>query len=80
MKKILFTGGGTLGHIYPAISFIRKIKEKYKDTLKDIDILIDGKFILEKRDVTLQLRGSANQRIIDCKKSLKSERIFLYDE
>ena len=28
MKKILFTGGGTLGHIYPAISFIRKIKEK----------------------------------------------------
>lgn len=32
MKKILFTGGGTLGHIYPAISFIRKIKEKYPNT------------------------------------------------
>ena len=34
MKKILFTGGGTLGHIYPAISFIRKIKEKYNLSAK----------------------------------------------
>lgn len=57
-----------------------EIKEKYKETLENIDVLIDGKFILEKRDVTLQLRGSDNQRIIDCKKSLKDKEILLYEE
>ena len=51
-----------------------EIKEKYKETLENIDILIDGKFILEKRDVTLKLRGSSNQRLIDVKKSLKENK------
>lgn len=31
MKKILFVGGGTLGHIFPAIPVIKKLKEKHKD-------------------------------------------------
>lgn len=34
-----------------------------KQILKNIDVLIDGPFILEKKDLTLKLRGSANQRI-----------------
>ena len=51
-----------------------EIKEKYKEILKDIDVLIDGNFILEKRDITLQLRGSSNQRLIDVKKSLKENK------
>ena len=34
-----------------------------KQILKNIDTLIDGPFVLEKRDVSLQLRGSSNQRI-----------------
>lgn len=51
-----------------------EIKEKYKEILKDIDVLIDGNFILEKRDITLQLRGSSNQRVIDVKKSLKENK------
>ena len=40
--------------------------------LKNIDILIDGKFELDKRDITLKLRGSTNQRIIDVKEYLNS--------
>lgn len=51
-----------------------EIKEKYKEILKDIDVLIDGNFILEKRDITLQLRGSSNQRLIDVKKSLEENK------
>lgn len=47
------------------------------NVLKNIDVLIDGRFILEQRDVSLHLRGSSNQRVIDCKKSLKSEEIIL---
>lgn len=31
------------------------------------DVLIDGEFILEQRDITLKMRGSANQRIINLK-------------
>ena len=36
--------------------------------LNTIDCLIDGPYIEEERDVTLQMRGSRNQRIIDLKK------------
>lgn len=53
-----------------------EIRKKYKEILKNIDILIDGKFILEQRDVTLKLRGSSNQRVIDIQKSLKENKII----
>ena len=48
---------------------IEDIDPKY---LKYIDILIDGKFEKDKRDITLKLRGSSNQRIIDVKEYLNS--------
>ena len=35
-----------------------------KEILQNIDVLIDGRFILEERDITLKLRGSKNQRIL----------------
>jgi anaerobic ribonucleoside-triphosphate reductase activating protein len=37
--------------------------------LKEIDVLVDGPFILSKRDISLPFRGSANQRIIDLPKT-----------
>ena len=40
------------------------------------DILIDGKFELDKRDIMLKYRGSANQRVIDVKKSLEEGKII----
>lgn len=44
--------------------------------LNNIDVLIDGQFELDKRDITLWLRGSANQRVIDVKKLLAGEKDF----
>ena len=44
--------------------------------MKYIDVLIDGKFIEERRDITLAFRGSANQKIIDVKQSLKNVEII----
>lgn len=41
------------------------------DMLSMIDILVDGEFILEQKDITLKFRGSRNQRIIDLKEALK---------
>lgn len=43
--------------------------------LHNIDILIDGQFELDKRDVTLWLRGSKNQRVIDVPKTLIEGKI-----
>lgn len=45
-----------------------------------IDVLIDGRFILKKRDITLHMRGSDNQRVINVQKSLNLNRIILYKE
>lgn len=45
-----------------------------------IDILVDGEFIEEQKDLHLRFRGSANQRIIDVKKSLRSDSIVFWDD
>ncbi len=42
-----------------------------------IDVLVDGEFIEEKRDLTLRFRGSSNQRVIDVKASLKAKDVVL---
>lgn len=41
------------------------------DFLKQIDVLIDGRFVLSEKSLNVKFRGSKNQRIIDVKKSLK---------
>lgn len=48
--------------------------------LRQIDVLVDGKFIVEKKDINLKFRGSSNQRIINVDKTLKNKKIFLLDE
>ena len=44
-----------------------------------LDVLVDGKFEEDSKDISLAYRGSANQRIIDVKKSLAENRIVLYN-
>ena len=53
---------------------------KDKDVLKYIDVLVDGQFVLELRDPTLHWKGSSNQRVIDVRKSLKENKIVLFEE
>ena len=54
--------------------------EKTKFILHYIDILIDGKFEEDKKDISLKMRGSTNQRIIDVKESLKENKVILYNK
>jgi len=51
-----------------------------KEMLALIDILVDGRFVEEKKDISLKFRGSSNQRVIDVKKTLSSGEIVLYLE
>ena len=44
-----------------------------------IDILVDGKYIDEQKDITLKWRGSKNQRVIDVKASLTQEKVVLWE-
>lgn len=47
--------------------------------LSEIDVLIDGKFDINKRSLDLEFRGSSNQRVIDVPKSLENHKVTLYD-
>lgn len=49
-----------------------------QEILSLCDVVIDGKFIEELKDLTLKWRGSSNQRVIDVKKSLENNEIVLY--
>ena len=58
----------------------RATGETAREMLKCIDILVDGKFEKELKNITLKFRGSENQRVIDMKKTLESGKITLYLE
>jgi anaerobic ribonucleoside-triphosphate reductase activating protein len=53
--------------------------EHFYYSLANIDLLVDGQFIEEQRDLTLRFRGSKNQRLIDVQKSLKEGKVILWE-
>ncbi len=59
--------------VWTGFLFDRDLKDK--EVLKYIDVLVDGQFVLEKKDLRLKYSGSSNQRVIDVQKSLKENKI-----
>ncbi len=54
--------------------------EETKQMLSYIDILVDGEFMENKKDLALRFRGSSNQRIIKVQESLAKQEVILWDD
>ena len=50
------------------------------EMLSLIDVLVEGRFVEEKKNLSLRFRGSSNQRVLDLKKTLETGEIVLYCE
>lgn len=75
-KTIWLYTGSTLEELLQ-----RSGAEKYltEEILKHLDILVDGPFIEAQKNISLQFRGSENQRIIDLRKTRTAGKIVLWD-
>ena len=50
------------------------------EMLSMIDVLVDGRFVRELKDISLRFRGSSNQRLIDMNKTRQEGTIVLWDQ
>lgn len=73
-KKIWLYTGYTYESIIESGSFDRL------SAVMLADILVDGRFIDEEKDLTLKFRGSKNQRVINTEQSLKEKKVIKYIE
>lgn len=68
------------GYTFEQLLDIAKVNPKMLDLLRELDVVVDGKFILEKKSADVKFRGSSNQRIIDVPKSLKLNKAVCLDK
>lgn len=54
--------------------------EETKEIVSYLDVIVDGEFVEELKDISLRFRGSSNQRIIDVRKSLGTGEITLWED
>ena len=53
--------------------------EGVRNLLSQVDVLVDGHFILAQRDLSAHFKGSTNQRVIDMKKSIGAGCVVLHE-
>lgn len=68
------------GYTFEHLLLLSNSNPDIMDFLKEIDVLVDGKFELSKKSYNCIFRGSSNQRIIDVKKSLKKGKTILLEK
>lgn len=49
-----------------------------EEIVRYLDVCVDGEFIVEEKDTSLKWKGSANQRVIDVKRTLETGRVVLH--
>ena len=77
-KNIWLYTGYTWDHIFTTVCLDRlDVNNVYRKAAVEMcDVLVDGPYIEEQRDITLKFRGSKNQRLIDVKKSIEQNAII----
>jgi anaerobic ribonucleoside-triphosphate reductase activating protein len=79
-KTIWLYTGYTWDYIFDCINTVDIVGNiKREEILKHCDVLVDGRYEEDKRDLSLKFRGSSNQRLIDVKKSLEQGELILWD-
>ena len=68
------------GYTFEQLLALSKKKPDILEFLREIDILVDGRFMLEKKSYSALFRGSTNQRLIDVKRSLEEGTVILKQE
>ncbi len=54
--------------------------EETRELLSCLDVIVDGEFVEEQKDISLRFKGSSNQRIIDVRKSQEKGAVVLWEE
>lgn len=62
------------GFTFGELLKISETNKNIKALLKNIDVLVDGKFVLEEKSLNLYFKGSKNQRVLDMPKSLEQKK------
>lgn len=57
-----------------------KVGQYSRQLLEQLDVLVDGPFVTEKKSLSLRFRGSENQRLIDVPASLAAGEVVLWDK
>lgn len=68
------------GYLYEDLLKMAETKKAYLEALKNIDVLVDGKFVMDLKSFTAAFRGSTNQRVIDVPKSLEKGKVILVEK
>ena len=61
--------------LYTGYTYEFILGKKMLDIIALCDVIVDGRYIEEQRDITLRFRGSKNQRLIDVKETLKQNKV-----
>ena len=67
------------GYLFEALA-AGKVGQHSRALLERLDVLVDGPFVLEQKDLSLRFRGSANQRILDVPASLAAGEARMWNE
>lgn len=67
------------GYLFEELLEMSKSFPEIKSLLEETDILVDGPYQEEKKDLSLAFRGSSNQRVICVKESLKQHQVVLWE-